>query len=200
MAGQAVIPGYPAPPSPDGAGPSVPNAPAPPDALTEGGPSGTSRLTALTPSATVSLAQSPSASEPPDSQQAALFTLPLVAQQLAQSLAQGTALDMAMTELSVMPHEAREWLSHPDWPALMRSFLLTPKQVESELSRLVPLALGVKEAILRDATLSPQLRDSAASDVLDRLGYGRIERKEVKVFKVEGNLKDLLSNTAKELS
>lgn len=90
----------------------------------------------------------------------------------------GRPYEKALDKTGLTRAEADAFLDLPYWSSLVRSLHMKPDEINADLERLIPAAIDTKRDILSDSDLSPDLRDRVASDVLDRTGFSKVERRE----------------------
>lgn len=108
--------------------------------------------------------------------------LPALAENLARLIARGQDIEEAAASLGVSSEVASLWMHSEAWVPLVKRFYVSEDFVEGELKRLVPAALAVKEKLLRDTEVAPQLRNTIADDILDRAGHKTVASRTVNVF------------------
>lgn len=134
-----------------------------------------------------------------------LSPLPDDAKKLAWELSNGETLESAAYKAKLDLAECQRWLSHPDWPQMLKGSLPGKDEVTATMDTQVRPALDLYRSIIRgvappgEPTMSLALRLRAAGDMLDRRGYGKVEQVEVKHFIVPQDKSPVVEATIVEM-
>lgn len=119
---------------------------------------------------------------------------------LALLIARGASLEDACAQLGLSKKEGLAFTYAPWWRPTLKDYLVDRDWVQERMQSLIPAALDVKEAALRDEALDPALRLREASDLLDRTGHRALEPRERRIFVLPQELVEMALGAAREFA